>query len=133
MSWTASSAQAGKPNPDTAKIVSDTLIRKCYTVAELQYIAASLAEGKACDTLLALEKFKLQNRDSLIKEKNFEISQKDQEISVLNRMVLLKDERLTEVELKLAKEQKANRWLKIGLGSTTISLVTVLTIYLLAN
>lgn len=127
----SSSAQTGKQNPDIVK-VKDT-IKRCYTIEELQFIAASLVEGRACDTLLALEKLKLQNRDSLVTEKNFEISQKDQEISALNQIVHLKEERIKEVELHLEKVENKNKWLKIGWGSTAAILIGGFTYYLLLH
>jgi hypothetical protein len=117
------SAQTGNTNPDTVR---------CYGLTELRYIAASLVEGRACDTLLAVANAKLENRDSLIKEKNREINMLNTESDIKDRIIKGKEEDITKLNEKLSTANTQKHWLKIGWLSSTVAFA-VLTGYLLLH
>lgn len=113
MSWTVSYAQTGKPAADTIK---------CYTLTELRYIASTIVQGRACDTVLANANAKLANRKAFIIEK-------EKEIAGLNRQLFLKDELITKKEedikainLNLDKEKRRHKWTKFGWAATSVLL-----------
>jgi hypothetical protein len=122
MSWTASSAQTGKPNPDTVK---------CYGVKELQYIAATLVEARACDTLLSTANAKLANRDTLIKEKDYEISQLNGQLVLKDKIIEVKEQEIKEINLHLEAAERHKKWLKFGWGSTSVILGGALVYFIL--
>lgn len=108
--WTALYAQTGKPVQDTSK---------CFGIKELQYIASSLVEGRACDTLLANANKKLANRDTLLNHKQFEIDLLNKKIFYKDNIILLKDEEIAEVKLNLKKEKRRHVLTKICWIATT--------------
>lgn len=115
-------AQTGKPSPDTVR---------CYGLTELQYIAATMVEARACDTLLSVANAKLANRDTLIKEKNYEISQLSGQLVLKDKIIEVKDEEIKQVNLHLEKAQRQKRWLKFGWGSSAVVLGGALTYFIL--
>lgn len=122
MSSTALYAQPGKPNPDTVK---------CYGLTELQYIAATLVEARACDTLLDNANAKLANRDSLIAEKDFELSKLSGQILLKDKILAIKEEDIRQIELNLSKEKARHRWTKLGWGTTSVVLGGALVYFIL--
>lgn len=122
MNWTASSAQTGKPNPDTVR---------CYGITELQHIAATLVEARACDTLLSNANAKLANRDTLIKEKDFEISQLSGQLVLKDKIIANKEEEIKQINLHLEAAERDKRWLKFGWGSSAAILVGALTYFII--
>lgn len=123
MSSTPLSAQPGKPNPDTVK---------CYGITELRYIAASLVEGRACDTLLSIANEKLINRDSLIKEKEYQVSKLMQQHELKDKLILDKDKTILSLNDKLGTANNQKRWLKFGWGATSVVFGSVI-LYLLVQ
>lgn len=113
MSWIPSYAQTGNTNPDTVK---------CYGLTELRYIAASIVEGRACDTLLAVANAKIENRDTLIKEKNREINMLTTESGIKDRIIKIKEQDISDLTEKLSVANNQKRWLKIGWLSSSIVL-----------
>lgn len=116
-------AQPGKPNPDTVR---------CYSLTELRYIAATLVEARACDTLLSNAKVKLANRDSLISEKNFEINKLSGQIVLKDGIIEVKEEEIKQINLNLSKEKIRHKWTKLGWGTTAVVLGSAL-IYFILN
>jgi hypothetical protein len=113
ISWIVSYGQVGKPNQDTIK---------CYGLTELRYIAASLQEGRVCDTVLQNSKVKLLNRNNTIKELDIQINLLAGQILIKDQILLIKESELKSVNLKLATAETQKKWLKIGWGSTTLLL-----------
>ena len=113
MNSTVSSAQAGKQSQDSTK---------CYTYQELQYISASLTELHACDSLLSIRTARLANRDSLVTEKAFEITKLEDQHELKDKIIVLKDEKIQEVNGLLEKEVTRHKWTKLGWASTTVAL-----------
>ena len=107
------SAQPGKPNPDTVR---------CYGLTELQYIAASLVEGRACDTLLQIANEKLVNRDSMVKEKEYQISKLMHQHELKDKLILEKDKSILDLNDKLGGANLQKKWLKFGWGATSVVL-----------
>ncbi len=110
-SWIALYAQTGKQNPDTVR---------CYGLTELQYIAATLVEARACDTLLAESYIKLANRDTLIYEKQTEIDNLVQIIQFKDKIIILKEDEIMQLTEDLRKESRKLKWTKIGWVATTL-------------
>jgi len=122
MNWTASSAQTGKPNPDTVR---------CYGITELQHIAATLVEARACDTLLSNANAKLANRDTLIKEKDYEIAQLSGQLVLKDKIIEVKEQEIKEINLRLESSETKRKWLKFGWGSTSVILGGALVYFIL--
>lgn len=122
MSWTASSAQTGKEIPDTIK---------CYGITELKWIAAGLVEGKACDTALAITKSKLENRESLIVQKDSEIGALNKQLSLKESIIDEKDKRILVLNDQLSSEIRKKKWLKFGWGATSAVLTGVLAFFII--
>lgn len=116
---TASYAQTGKQNPDTVR---------CYTLTELQYIAATLVEARACDTLLAISNVRVANRDSMITEKSYEIDQLNKQLSIKDQIIEIKDTEIMRLATELEKSERKRRWLKLGWASTSV-ILGALTVY----
>lgn len=114
INWTVSFAQSGRPGQDTVK---------CYGFTELRYIAASLIELDACDTLLSTTKKMVANRDSMIVEKDVEISGLSGQLLLKEKIIADKDKDINDLNLKLDNANNANKWLKIGWGATAAVLV----------
>lgn len=110
MTLTVSYAQHGKINPDTVR---------CYGYTELQKIAATLVEGKACDTLLSISNAKLANRDSLIEEKSNEIDNLNQQLHLKDKIITLKEDTIIQLNEDLIKEARKLKWTKFGWVSTS--------------
>lgn len=118
MNLTVLLGQTGKPNPDTSK---------CYGLTELKYIAISLTEGKACDTLLSTAKEKIIIKDSIIKEKNLQISKYLSEGFLKDKQISDRDDNIKTLNKAYDKEVSRHNWTKFGWGSTTVVLgVTIL-------
>jgi hypothetical protein len=113
MSLTPLFAQTGKQNPDTVR---------CYGLTELRYIAATLVEARACDTLLTISNIKVANRDSMIVEKNYEIDQLNKQLRVKDQIIEIRDQEIMNLATKLEKAERHKRWLKLGWGATTLIL-----------
>ncbi len=113
MSWTPLYAQTGSTSPDTVK---------CYGLTELRYIAASIVEGRACDTLLSVANAKLDNRDSLVKEKDREIAMLNTQSAIKDRIIKIKEQDIADLTEKLSVANNEKRWLKIGWLSSSIVL-----------
>lgn len=111
MNLIPSYAQHGKLNPDTVK---------CYGFTELQHIAATLVEARACDTLLANANAKLLNRDSLISEKDFVINKMNSQLLLKDKIIDLKEKQLKKATEDLVKERRRHKLTKFGWGSTTV-------------
>lgn len=105
MSSTALFAQHGKQNPDTIK---------CYGLSELRYIALSLLEGRACDTLLSNANAKILNREKLLAEKVFEIEKLNQQSELKEKIIKTKNDEISAINLQLEDEQKSHRLTKAG-------------------
>ena len=75
-------AQDGKQGQDTIR---------CYGITELRYIANTVVELHACDTLLSISKAKLANRDSFIVEKNIEIISLGKQLTQKDNIITSKD------------------------------------------
>jgi hypothetical protein len=116
---TASYAQTGKQNPDTVR---------CYGLTELQYIAATMVEARACDTLLTESYVKLANRDTLIYEKNKEIADLYQIIQFKDKILILKEDEIMQLTEDLRKEKVKLKWTKLG-WLTTTGVLGVLVLY----
>jgi len=110
---TASYAQTGKPQPDTIK---------CYGITELRYIAATIVEARACDTLLANSKNMLANRDSMIVEKDFEISKQSGQLLLKDKIIEIKEQEISNLNKQLLRANRHKKLLSIGWGSTSIVL-----------
>ena len=106
-------AQHGKQNPDTVR---------CYGLTELRYIASTLVEAKACDTLLSIADVKLANRDSVIAEKAYQITQLQKQLSLKDQIIELKDQEIMKLSTALEKSERRRKWLKLGWVSTTVLL-----------
>ena len=118
MSLTVSYAQPGKPNPDTSR---------CYGLTELKYIAISLTEGRACDTLLSTAKEKVIIKDSIIKEKDLQISKYLSEGHLKDKQISDRDTNIKTLTDSYNKEVSRHNWTKFGWGGTTVVLgVTIL-------
>ena len=120
MTWNQSSAQTGKPNQDTSK---------CFGYTELRYIAASLVEGRTCDTLLGISKAKLVNRDSTIKELNTQKSKLQVQSDLKDALLKMKDDdnKLLAKDLKTAKSNL--KWTKFGWAATAVLLSATATYF----
>lgn len=117
------SAQTGKPNQDTVK---------CYGVTELRYIATSLVEGRACDTLLSLANSKLQLKDTLIQEKDIEISNLNKINGFKDQIIGRKDAEIESLNKQVAKEIRKQKLLKYGWIATS-TVLGVIILILAAN
>lgn len=106
-------AQPGKQSPDTVK---------CYNLKELQYIAVTLIEARACDTLLANANVKLANRDSLISEKAFEITKLSNQLTLKDKIIAIKEDELKKAQDDLVTEKTKHGWTKLGWGASCIAL-----------
>ena len=120
MTWNQSSAQTGKPNQDTSK---------CFGYTELRYIAASLVEGRTCDTLLGIAKTKLVNRDSTIKELNMQNSKLQVQSDLKDALLKMKDDDLKLALTNLDSEKNKVKWLKFGWFGTAILLSATTTYF----
>lgn len=120
MIWNQSFAQTGKPNQDTSK---------CFGYTELRYIAASLVEGRTCDTLLGIAKTKLVNRDSTIKELNIQKSKLQSQSDLKDALLKMKDDD-NELLAKDLKRAKLNLKLtKFGWVTTAVLLSATTTYF----
>jgi hypothetical protein len=122
MSSIPSYAQLGKQNLDTVR---------CYSLTELQYIAVTLVEARACDTLLDNANSKLSNRDSLISEKTFEISKLSGQIILKDKIIAVKEEELKKAQDDLITEKDKHKWTKLGWGATSVVLGSALIYFIL--
>ena len=113
ISLTASYAQTGKPLPDTIK---------CYGITELRYIAATVVEGRACDTLLANTKSMLANRDSMIVEKDLEISKQSNQLLLKDKILEVKEQEISDLNKYLSSANRDKKILAVGWGSTSVIL-----------
>lgn len=95
---------------------------KCYNLAELQQIAATLIDCEACDTLLSVANFKIKNREDLIKEKDFELSQLSGQNLLKDALIEHKDDTINQLNESIISLQQQRKWIGIGLGSTTLLL-----------
>lgn len=121
MNLTLSYAQTGKQNPDTVR---------CYTYTELVYIAATLVEARACDTLLSISTAKLANRDSLIIEQVNEIVNLNNQLELKDKIIDIKEDTIAKLTEDLRKESLKLKWTKVG-WVVTSALASGLIIYLL--
>jgi hypothetical protein len=117
ISWTVSYAQTGKPQKDTIK---------CYGLTELRYIAATMVEARACDTLLDNSRKLLSNRDSMIVEKNIEISKQSSQLVLKDKIIEAKDKEIVDLNLDLTTANNHKKLLAIGWGSTSFVLTAFL-------
>lgn len=113
ISLTASYAQTGKPTPDTIK---------CYGITELRYIAATIVEARACDTLLTNTKNMLANRESMIVEKDLEISKQSSQLLLKDKIIDIKDQEISNLNESLLKANRHKKLLTLGWGSTSVVL-----------
>lgn len=113
MSWTVSFAQTGKPVADTTR---------CYGLTELRYIAATIVEGRACDSSLANANAKLVNRESFIQEQKIEIAGLNTQLSLKDQLILKKEEDIKAINLNLDKEKRRHKWTKFGWAATSVLL-----------
>lgn len=116
-------AQIGKVNQDTIK---------CYGITELKFIALSLVEGRACDTLLITANEKINLKDTVIQEKNYQLKKKSDEILVFNKLVERKDSTITTLNSKYDKEVNHHKWTKYGWAGTSFILIVTI-IYQIFN
>lgn len=105
--------QIGKPNQDTVK---------CYGFTELRYIAATLVEARACDTLLAISKAKLANRDFLVKEKDYQLSKVQTAADLKDALLKMKDDDNIKLTKDLKKEKLRHKFTKFGWASSVVVL-----------
>lgn len=106
-------AQTGKLNQDTVK---------CYGFTELRYIAATLVEARACDTLLDISKAKLANRDSLNKEKDYQLSKIQTASDLKDALLKMKDDDNKQLTKDLKKEKRRHKFTKLGWASSVVVL-----------
>ena len=112
--------QTGKPNQDTSK---------CFGYTELRYIAASLIEGRTCDTLLGIAKAKLVNRDSTIKELNLQNSKLQAQSDLKDALLKMKDDDLKVALNNLADKERKLKWTKFGWFGTAVLLSATATYF----
>lgn len=120
MTSITSSAQTGKPNQDTSK---------CFGYTELRYIAASLVEGRTCDTLLGIAKAKLVNRDSTIKELNTQKSKLQAQSDLKEALLKMKEDDNKLLAKDLKRAQLNLKWTKFGWAATAVLLSATATYF----
>jgi len=115
---TVSYAQTGKPTSDTIK---------SYGVTELQFIASTLVEGRACDSLLINANNKLANRDTLIIEKDITIKGLKSQVQLKSQLIDAKNETIDECNATITKDEKQKKLLKFGWISSIVFLGGIMT------
>ena len=114
------SAQTGRLTQDTSK---------CFGYTELRYIAASLVEGRTCDTLLGIAKTKLVNRDSTIKELNTQISKLQAQSDLKDALLKMKEDDNKLLAKNLKRAQLNLKFTKFGWAATAILLSATATYF----
>lgn len=115
---TVSYAQTGKPTSDTVK---------SYGVTELQFIASTLVEARACDSLLINANNKLANRDTLIIEKDITIKGLKSQVQLKSQLIDAKNETIDDCNATIAKNEKQKKLLKFGWISSIVFLGGIMT------
>lgn len=87
---------------------------------------------RKCDTLLAIGKAKLANRDSLVEEQQYSINQLSQQFVLSQKLVILRDQQIKDINLHLKKETRKLKFTKFAWGATTVVLGGAL-VYFIIN
>jgi hypothetical protein len=118
--WITSSAQTGKPNPDTTR---------CYGITELQQISAGLVAGRTCDTLLTNCDNKLANEKALSLEKDFEIAKLNSLDDTNKSLITEREKTIESKNSEIKSKSRIIKWLKFGWGASVAVLTGVTTYF----